>query len=43
MKIAAVHAIADLAKEPVPSVVDEAYGMNNIIKFGRDYILPKGS
>lgn len=40
MKIAAVHAIADLAKEPVPSVVDEAYGMNNI-KFGRDYILPK--
>ena len=40
MKIAAVHAIADLAKEPVPSVVDEAYGMNNI-KYGRDYILPK--
>lgn len=40
MKIAAVHAIADLAKEPVPSVVDEAYGMNNI-KFGREYILPK--
>ena len=40
MKIAAVHAIADLAKLPVPSVVDEAYGMNNI-KFGRDYILPK--
>lgn len=40
MKIAAVHAIADLAKEPVPSVVDEAYGMNDI-KFGRDYILPK--
>lgn len=40
MKIAAVHAIAALAKEPVPSVVDEAYGMNNI-KFGREYILPK--
>ncbi len=40
MKIAAVHAIADLAKEPVPSVVDEAYGMNNIT-FGREYILPK--
>lgn len=40
MKIAAVHAIADLAKDPVPSVVDEAYGMNNI-KFGREYILPK--
>lgn len=40
MKIAAVHAIADLAKSPVPAVVDEAYGMNNI-KFGREYILPK--
>lgn len=40
MKIAAVHAISDLAKLPVPAVVDEAYGMNNI-KFGRDYILPK--
>ncbi len=35
-----MHAIADLAKEPVPSVVDEAYGMNNIT-FGREYILPK--
>ena len=40
MKIAAVHAIAALAKEPVPSVVDEAYGMSDI-KFGREYILPK--
>ncbi len=40
MKIAAVHAIAQLAKQPVPAVVDEAYGMNNI-KFGREYILPK--
>ncbi len=40
MKIAAVHAISDLAKLPVPAVVDEAYGMNNI-KFGPDYILPK--
>ncbi|MDE6400501.1 MAG: NADP-dependent malic enzyme, partial [Muribaculaceae bacterium] len=40
MKIAAVHAIASLAKEPVPAVVDEAYGMNNI-KFGKEYILPK--
>lgn len=40
MKIAAVHAIADLARQPVPAVVDEAYGRNNI-KFGRDYILPK--
>ncbi|MCH5227560.1 MAG: NADP-dependent malic enzyme [Muribaculaceae bacterium] len=40
MKIAAVHAIADLARLPVPAVVDEAYGRNNI-KFGREYILPK--
>ena len=40
MKIAAVHAIADLAKLPVPAVVDEAYGKNDI-KFGREYILPK--
>ena len=40
MKIAAVYAIAELAKEPVPSVVDEAYGRNDI-KFGPDYILPK--
>ncbi|MCM1152739.1 MAG: NADP-dependent malic enzyme [Muribaculum sp.] len=40
MKIAAVHAIARLAKQPVPSVVDEAYGISNI-KFGQDYILPK--
>lgn len=40
MKIAAVYAIAALAKEPVPSVVDEAYGMNNL-HFGKDYILPK--
>lgn len=40
MKIAAVYAIADLATKPVPAVVDEAYGRNNI-KFGKDYILPK--
>ncbi len=40
MKIAAVHAIADLAKEPVPSIVDDAYG-DVSISFGRDYILPK--
>lgn len=40
MKISAVYAIADLARLPVPAVVDEAYGRNNI-KFGKDYILPK--
>ena len=40
MKLAAVKAIANLAKEPVPSVVNAAYGMSNL-KFGRDYIPPK--
>lgn len=40
MKIAAAHAIAALAKLPVPSVVDQAYGMSDL-HFGRDYILPK--
>lgn len=40
MKIAAVYAISELAKEPVPSVVDEAYGLCDL-HFGRDYILPK--
>lgn len=40
MKLAAVYAIADLAKLPVPSVVNAAYGMSNL-SFGREYILPK--
>lgn len=40
MKIGAVHAIAELAREPVPAIVDRAYGGENI-KFGPDYILPK--
>ncbi|MDE6811642.1 MAG: NADP-dependent malic enzyme, partial [Muribaculaceae bacterium] len=40
MKIAAVYAISELAKEPVPSVVDEAYGLSDL-RFGREYILPK--
>ncbi|MFA6275243.1 MAG: NADP-dependent malic enzyme [Pedobacter sp.] len=40
MKIAAVRAIADLAKLPVPEVVNLAYGSKNL-KFGRDYIIPK--
>ncbi len=40
MKIAAVHAISRLAKEPVPQVVRDAYeGVE--ISFGRDYIIPK--
>ena len=40
MKLAAVKAIAALAKEPVPSVVSVAYGLEEL-KFGPDYILPK--
>ena len=40
MKLAAVKAIAALAKEPVPSVVNKAYNMTNL-GFGKDYILPK--
>lgn len=40
MKLAAVHAIADLAKEPVPDVVNAAYKLKRTT-FGRDYILPK--
>lgn len=40
MKLAAVKAIAELAKEPVPLVVDKAYGMANLT-FGPEYILPK--
>jgi malate dehydrogenase (oxaloacetate-decarboxylating)(NADP+) len=40
MKIAAVHAIADLAKQPVPDVVNEVYGVNSLT-FGPDYFIPK--
>lgn len=40
MKLSAVHAIADLAKEPVPPVVNTAYDKTDM-HFGRDYILPK--
>ncbi len=40
MKIAAVYAIAGLAKLAVPSVVNSAYDISGL-KFGRDYILPK--
>lgn len=40
MKMAAVHAIADLAKQPVPDVVNDIYKVNNL-KFGRDYFIPK--
>ena len=40
MKLAAVKAIAELAKEPVPDEVNEAYDMRNIT-FGRELIIPK--
>lgn len=40
MKLAAVRALADLAKEPVPDIVNMAYGNANL-KFGMDYIIPK--
>ncbi|MBL7899308.1 MAG: NADP-dependent malic enzyme [Crocinitomicaceae bacterium] len=40
MKLAAVKAIAALAKEPVPEEVNEAYGAKNI-SFGKESIIPK--
>lgn len=40
MKMAAVYAIADLAKEPVPEMVVLAYNLENL-RFGRNYFIPK--
>ncbi len=40
MKMAAVRALADLAKEKVPDVVSRAYGGKHF-EFGREYIIPK--
>jgi malate dehydrogenase (oxaloacetate-decarboxylating)(NADP+) len=40
MKLAAVKALADLAKEPVPVEVTIAYGESNFT-FGKEYIIPK--
>ena len=40
MKLAAVNAIAALAKEPVPDEVNEAYDAKNIT-FGRTQLIPK--
>src|SRR5690554_3554383 len=40
MKIAAVYALARLAKESVPEQVNIAYGERKLV-FGRDYLLPK--
>lgn len=40
MKLAASKAIAALAKEPVPDIVNRAYG-DNKITFGKTYLIPK--
>ena len=40
MKMAAVHALANLAKEPVPEQVNIAYGETRLT-FGKNYIIPK--
>ncbi|HLE15797.1 MAG TPA: phosphate acyltransferase, partial [Anaerolineales bacterium] len=40
MKVAAAHALADLAKEDVPDSVLRAYGQESI-RFGPEYIIPK--
>jgi len=40
MKLAAVHALAELAKEPVPDIVNLAYNERNLF-FGPTYIIPK--
>ncbi|MBN7815450.1 NADP-dependent malic enzyme [Algoriphagus pacificus] len=40
MKLAAAQAIAKLAKEPVPDIVNKAYGEDKL-GFGRFYLIPK--
>ena len=40
MKLAAVYAIAGLAKQPVPDIVNTAYHVNNL-SFGPEYFIPK--
>lgn len=40
MKLAAVRALADLAKQPVPELVNMAYDTKNL-QFGKEYIIPK--
>ena len=40
MHIAAVHALRDLAKQPAPQEVLDAYQLESL-EFGRDYIIPK--
>jgi malate dehydrogenase (oxaloacetate-decarboxylating)(NADP+) len=40
MKVAAAHALSELAREPVPAEVLKAYNLTEL-KFGKDYIIPK--
>lgn len=40
MKLAAVKALADMTKTPVPDIVNMAYNQTNIV-FGPEYIIPK--
>jgi len=40
MEVAAVHALRDLARAPVPQAVLDAYGLD-ALSFGPDYIIPK--
>jgi malate dehydrogenase (oxaloacetate-decarboxylating)(NADP+) len=40
MKLAAVRALAELSREPVPDMVNKAYG-DNTLAFGRTYLIPK--
>ncbi|MCZ8355759.1 MAG: NADP-dependent malic enzyme [Cyclobacteriaceae bacterium] len=40
MKLAAVHALATLAKEPVPDIVNKAYNIEKL-NFGKTYLIPK--
>lgn len=40
MKLAAAHALASLARQPVPAMVLRAYGVEKL-EFGREYLIPK--
>lgn len=40
MKLAAVKALSQLAKEPVPDIINKAYGDDKIV-FGKHYLIPK--
>lgn len=41
MKMAAVYAIAALAKEDIPESVTKSYESNSLSGFGREYLIPK--